>query len=521
MSAEREQVRRIDRYELHAEIARGGMARVHLGRLIGPVGFSRTVAIKSLHPAYANDAEVVRMFIDEARLSSCIRHPNVVPTLDVLAMDGELFLVMEYVRGASLAKLIESAKSQKVLPPVPVVVSMMIGALSGLHAAHEALGEDGAALDIVHRDVSPQNILVGEDGVARVLDFGIAKAVSRMQATTDGQIKGKLAYMSPEQISGSEIDRRSDVFSASVVFWELLTGKKLFGQGEPGATTYAVLNREIEPPSSLNPAVPEALDAIVMRGLSRDREARPKTARELAVALEGLKLSATANSVSEFVYAMAKEDIERGAELISAVEGTGTQPVRRIAPTKDARLSSSEPLLLHAVPDDARRDATAEDVALTTPVPGSATPSSAPPTAAKKRRRNLAIGALAFLSFPLATWGALHLSASRAVPDDSAASNGGSSQTGTAASALPVSATDPNPTDIGITPTPSAAATDSVATMLPTNAASTASLAANAKGKVRVGSHRPKVIPAKSGTPNDCRVFNADGTFGYRKDCLK
>src|SRR6516225_8996456 len=178
-------VRVVGRYALYVAIAAGGMATVHLGRLIGEVGFSRTVAIKRLHPQYAADPEFVSMFLDEARLAARIRHPNVVPTLDVVATKGELFLVMDYVPGESLARLSRVCREQRRPIPHRITSAVMAGALHGLHAAHEAKSERGAPLGIVHRDVSPQNVLVGADGVPRVLDFGVAKAAGRMQETRE------------------------------------------------------------------------------------------------------------------------------------------------------------------------------------------------------------------------------------------------------------------------------------------------------------------------------------------------
>ncbi|HSQ67748.1 MAG TPA: serine/threonine-protein kinase, partial [Polyangiaceae bacterium] len=214
----------IGRYVLCDAIASGGMATVHLGRLLGPVGFSRTVAIKRLHPHFARDPEFVAMFLDEARLAARIRHPNVVSTLDVVVLQGELFVVMDYVHGEALSKLI---RANGAVPP-PIAASIIAGVLYGLHAAHEAKTDDGAPLHIVHRDISPQNVLVGVDGSARVVDFGVAKAVGRLQTTREGALKGKIAYMSPEQISTDSVDRRTDIYAASVVLWEMLTGKRLY-----------------------------------------------------------------------------------------------------------------------------------------------------------------------------------------------------------------------------------------------------------------------------------------------------
>src|SRR6185369_14610263 len=206
----------------------GGMATVHLVRLLGPVGFSRTVAIKRLHAQFASDPEFVSMFLDEARLAARIRHPNVVPTLDVVTTGGELFLVMEYVPGESAARLARALRERQQTIPLRVLSGIITGVLHGLHAAHEAKDEQGAPLSIVHRDVSPQNVLVGTDGVARVLDFGVAKAAGRIHQTREGSVKGKLPYMPPEQMRGGEISRKTDVYAAAVVLWECLTGEWLF-----------------------------------------------------------------------------------------------------------------------------------------------------------------------------------------------------------------------------------------------------------------------------------------------------
>jgi serine/threonine-protein kinase len=281
-----ENVRVVGRYALYGGIASGGMATVHLGRLLGPVGFSRTVAIKRLHAQYAQDPEFVSMFLDEARLAARIRHPNVVPTLDVVATKGELFLVMEYVPGESLSRLARAARDKKQRIPQRIVSSIMSGVLHGLHAAHEAKSERGEPLGIVHRDVSPQNVLVGTDGVARVLDFGVAKAAGRTQQTREGQIKGKLSYMAPEQLRGAAVSRQSDIYAAGVVLWELLTGERLFSADNEGALLAKVLEGRIVPPSRyvVTPSSvtigPDAmrillgLDEVTLRALQSDPEKR-------------------------------------------------------------------------------------------------------------------------------------------------------------------------------------------------------------------------------------------------------
>ncbi|MEO6576098.1 MAG: serine/threonine-protein kinase, partial [Polyangiaceae bacterium] len=294
------------------------MATVHVGRLIGPVDFSRTVAIKRLHPHVAKDPMFVSMFMDEARLSAAIRHPNVMPTLDIVAAGDELFVVMEYVPGESLSQLIAAGKEAGKTVPFPFALSIITQTLHGLHAAHEARDRRGNPLEIVHRDVSPQNILVGVDGVARVLDFGIAKAASRGQNTTDGQIKGKLAYMSSEQLQQGRVDRRTDIFAASIVLWELLAGERLFSASDSGATVARILTGKVDPPSGamLATKFPLALDAIVLRGLSRDPKKRFQTAEEMATVLENVMQVPRAREIGAWVEETAKVALRERADVV-------------------------------------------------------------------------------------------------------------------------------------------------------------------------------------------------------------
>jgi serine/threonine-protein kinase len=308
-------------------LASGGMATVHLGRLIAPVapterwkGLARTVAIKRLRDQFAYDPHFVSALLDEARLTARIRHPNVVETLDVVEADEQLLLVMEYVHGESLSRLLRASEQRAERVPLPIAVAIMAGVLHGLHAAHEATSERGEPLHIVHRDVSPQNIMVGVDGVARVLDFGVAKAVDRLQDTRTGQLKGKASYMAPEQLRSEAVDRRTDVFAASIVLWEVLVSMRLFGGESEGATMEKLLYRDIEPPSRHAPTVSPAFDAVVMRGLSRDPAARFPTARDMAVALEQLGPMATAAEVGSWVRSLAEEVLKSRAERVAEIE---------------------------------------------------------------------------------------------------------------------------------------------------------------------------------------------------------
>jgi eukaryotic-like serine/threonine-protein kinase len=323
-------LRVVGRYALYAELASGGMATVHFGRLMGPVGFARTVAIKRLHPQYAKDPEFVSMFLDEARLAARIQHPNVAATLDVVATQGELFLVMEYLQGETLSRLMRAARDMNTAIDPRVVSTILSGSLHGLHAAHEAKNERGEALGIVHRDISPQNILVGQDGVPRVLDFGVAKAAGRFHTTREGNVKGKLPYMSPEQLRGGEVDRTTDTYAAAVVLWEALTCRKLFRGENEGSVLEAVLFGTIEPPSTHVPHITPELDALVLKGLDRDKSKRFQTAREFALALERCVAPALASDVGEWVHRVAGSVLTQRAEKIAEIESfsnTGDQPM--------------------------------------------------------------------------------------------------------------------------------------------------------------------------------------------------
>jgi eukaryotic-like serine/threonine-protein kinase len=312
--------RTVGRYVVYGEIASGGMATVHFGRLTGLAGFARSVAIKRLHAHFAKDPEFVKMFLDEARLAARITHPNVVATLDVVQSGEELFLVMDYVRGLALSQLLRAARRAGERMPPLIATGIVAGALHGLHAAHEAKNEVGQRLDIVHRDVSPQNVLVGTDGVARVLDFGVAKAAGRMQETRDGQLKGKLSYMAPEQIQGAAVTRRTDVYAASVVLWETLTGERLF-KGDNEANVLAkVLAGAVPPPSLVSTGLSSSLDRVVLRGLAPEPGSRYATAREMAQDLDAAFGVASAAEIGDWVERVAAQELEDRARRIAEIE---------------------------------------------------------------------------------------------------------------------------------------------------------------------------------------------------------
>ncbi|WP_394826616.1 serine/threonine protein kinase [Pendulispora albinea] len=316
----------VGRYSLLVELASGGMATVYLGRAHGAAGFGRTVAIKRLHAHFARDPKFVSSFIDEARLVARVQHPNVVPTLDVVEQNGEIFLVLEYVQGDSLAALLRASARRNQLIPIPITLSLTLGMLNGLHAAHEATDELGRPLDIVHRDMSPQNVLIGADGVARVVDFGVAKASRRIQeSTSQGQLKGKIPYMAPDQIAGS-VTRQSDIYSAGVVLWETLTCRRLFCQEHELALFQAILTSDFPPPSAINPDVPPEVDRIVLKALAANVNERYATARHMAEDIDECMDLPSSMKVGQWVENTLGTALVARRKLVSEVERGSVTP---------------------------------------------------------------------------------------------------------------------------------------------------------------------------------------------------
>lgn len=284
----------LGRYEILLGIAQGGMARVWAARQHGQRGFSKVVAIKTILPALASDAEFEAMFLDEAHVAASVHHPNVCEIFDLGEEQGILYLAMEWINGESLARVIKSGPpATPVGPPTPLRLNARIAArivadaCGGLHAAHELCDDAGNRLNVVHRDVSPQNILVSIDGNVKVTDFGVAKALgSSHHATSAGQIKGKAAYMSPEQGAGGRVDRRSDVFALGIVLYEVTTGVRPFSGETQLATLKRLLEGRFEPPSAVLPGYPRELETIVLRAMAMDPMQRFPTTDRMRVALE-------------------------------------------------------------------------------------------------------------------------------------------------------------------------------------------------------------------------------------------
>jgi serine/threonine protein kinase len=323
----------VGRYLLGEPIAAGGMATVHLGRLLGPAGFSRTVAVKRLHAHLAQSPDFVRRFVDEASIASRVRHANVVQTLDVVVIGDEVLLVLDYVHGESFARLRRRASAAEAPIPPSVAAGIAIGVLRGLHAAHEAKSAKGTPLDLVHRDVSPQNILVGADGVARLLDFGIATAAGRAQETRPSDVRGKLAYMPPEQVAGEALDRRSDLFAVGVVLWEALAGERLFRGDDAASTIHAIYNRDAPRLSERDLGVRSALDDVLARALAKSIDGRFDTAMAMARALESAIAPASDREIADWVEAVASDILVERADQVAAFEGdeSGSSKARLFA----------------------------------------------------------------------------------------------------------------------------------------------------------------------------------------------
>jgi len=309
---------RLGRYELVARVARGGMADVWIGRQLGELGFSRIVAIKTILPELAEEASFRRMFLEEARIASRIRHTHIVEVLDLGEEGSIVFQVMTLVEGDSVAGLLKRIKrrGRKGGLPAHIALRIVSDALAGLHAAHELVDVDGVPLGLVHRDVSPQNILVGSDGVSKLSDFGIAKVLGRHgDETVAGQVKGKLAYLSPEQATRQPLDRRSDVFATGIVLWEALTGERLFRGLDVVETLSNVATKAVPDPRSVDPTIPAPIAEVTKRALEREPGARFATAAEMAEALDAAAhragKTASTKEVGALVTELAGADIER------------------------------------------------------------------------------------------------------------------------------------------------------------------------------------------------------------------
>jgi eukaryotic-like serine/threonine-protein kinase len=348
------------RYEAILKLAQGGMGTVYVGAARGAFGFRQLVAIKRPHPHLFERAEFRREFLAEARLASQIHHANVVDVRDVEVQGTSISLIMDYIEGASVGDILVAASRGLCAITPGVAVRIALDALSGLHAAHELVNETGQPLCLVHRDISPQNILVGVDGVSRVTDFGVAKfARQNGHSTQDGALKGKLAYMAPEYLRGERIDRRFDVFAVGVVLWEMLTGRRLFRGEHEADTMNKVLNHAPEPVAIKLGVAGEALDEVLAVALNKDRTHRFDSAFAMARALEsaagraGLIVGYT--DVAQLVRLAVGSDLDERRGLIRAKLASEPQvpssALDRIGTPQDGVPTVSEPPAMKGVSD--------------------------------------------------------------------------------------------------------------------------------------------------------------------------
>ncbi|MBP6630185.1 MAG: protein kinase [Kofleriaceae bacterium] len=317
----------VGKYSVLALLALGGTAEIYLARIDGSNGFEKYVVIKVLHEHLADDQEFVKMFLDEARLAAQLDHSNIVQTLELGDHHGRYYMVLEFLAGLSLAMIIrrfgERHPDRRL--PIPVVLGLVSQACAGLHYAHQR-ASGGVALNVVHRDISPQNLVVSFEGVVKLVDFGIARAEQRETRTKAGTIKGKFAYMSPEQCVSVNVDRRTDVFALGIVLHELLTGRRLFKRANQYDTYQAVIECKVPAPSSIAPDVPAELDDLTLRALAKVRDQRYASAEEFADALLGYMhrhgLHTGAGEIGRFLEdVFAKEVEEHGARMRELLEG--------------------------------------------------------------------------------------------------------------------------------------------------------------------------------------------------------
>jgi serine/threonine-protein kinase len=301
----------LGRYECLLPIARGGQAAVWAARVTGARGFEKIVAVKAMLPGLSEDSNFERMFLDEARIASRIKHPNVVEILDLGEHGNLLYLVMEFIEGETLYDVIHLARKTGI--PGPLAIKIVMDVCAGLHAAHE-LKENGVLLDIVHRDVSPQNVMISETGIVKMVDFGVARIKGRMsQVTADGYVKGKTNFLAPEQIAGKSVDRRTDIFAIGVMLYQLTTGKHPFRGETEGQTLNNILRCRLKKPSTLVQGYPEGLEQVVVRALEREPEFRFQTAQDMFKALDAT-ISGAMRATSEDVGAFVKPHIEERVE---------------------------------------------------------------------------------------------------------------------------------------------------------------------------------------------------------------
>jgi eukaryotic-like serine/threonine-protein kinase len=329
------------RYELIQKFAQGGMADLYLARAVGPEGFEKYVVVKRMLPEPDEDGECLRAFLDEARLAACLSHQNIVQVFEAGRDDDGYFIVMEYLHGFDLDLVLSRLRARGKQLPIQHAISIVAGAAAGLHYAHERVGPDGRNLGVIHRDVSPSNLVVTFDGGVKLIDFGIARVDRRRHNTVPGVVKGKIGYMSPEQCAGLALDRRSDIYTLGILLYELTTLHSPFSSSDEYDVMTEVITSTPRPPSVRVPWYPLALERIVMRCLSRPREARYQSALDLLLELEevatSLRLPLSATALSGFmteVFGSPPEPWQEVEDPDLAVRDSDPTRVYRMTPAR-------------------------------------------------------------------------------------------------------------------------------------------------------------------------------------------
>ncbi len=344
---------RLGSYEIVRKLARGGMAELFLSRTVGPEGFDKLVVLKKILPSHAENPKFVRLFLDEAKLAATLDHPHIARVYDQGKVDGHYYFTMEYVHGQDVRTTMR--RTARVEQPLPIdhAVQIARNVAAALHYAHERRRADGTLLDIVHRDVSPSNILVSYDGAVKLVDFGVAKAATSTVKTRTGALKGKIAYMSPEQAKGAAIDRRSDIFSLGIVLWEMVTSQRLYRAENDLATIQMIINSKPQPPSQLRRDITPELERIILRALAIDLDTRYQTAEQLQHELEEhareRRLAQSATSLRSYMQELFADEI-RAWEHAQASGQTLTQHL--VATGMTTPVSESDVYSLDAFDDE-------------------------------------------------------------------------------------------------------------------------------------------------------------------------
>jgi serine/threonine-protein kinase len=343
---------RLGEYHLLKKIAQGGMGTIYLAKRLGVGGFEKTFVIKCMLDSLADDQEVQAMFIDEARLAARLAHPNIAQIYDFGVIDGTYYIAMEHIPGEDLRAIISRLRERNVKIPIPIALRIMLDLCAGLEYAH-SFSEAGKPMGIIHRDISPANIMVSYHGTVKLLDFGIAKATSRISATRSGGLKGKLGFLSPEQINDRPLDARADVFCLGITFYLLVANRHPWRRDSEVATMHAIVNDELPDPRDFRDNIPEEVVAILTKALERDRDQRYRSAAEMSVALQ-LALTKIAPGVgaadvaSFMVTLFGQEGMDARSNIPNLVDATPTAMLRtrRTIPPIEASLDED------TAPDD-------------------------------------------------------------------------------------------------------------------------------------------------------------------------